>query len=160
MRSTTRYSTLFALTLLLSSLARPALAAPARCSTASGAGDWAYSYSGTILLPTGPVPVVNVGRFTALANGTFSGTQTRSIAGDVGVETVTGTFHEKPDCTVTYTANVYQGGVLVRTATLATVASNNGRTVRGIFTSLALADGTSLPNVITIEAERIFSDQN
>jgi len=160
MRSTTSSSTLFALTLLLLSLTLPALAAPARCSTASGAGDWAYSYSGTILLPTGPVPVVNVGRFTALANGTFSGTQTRSIGGDVGVENVTGTFHEKADCTVTYTANVYQAGVFVRTAILATVTSNNGRNSRGIFTSLTLADGTNLPNIITVEAERIFADQN
>jgi len=160
MRSTTSCSTLFALTLLLLSLTLPALAAPARCSTASGAGDWAYSYSGTIFLPTGPVSVVNVGRFTALANGTFSGTQTRSIGGDVAVEAVSGTFHEKSDCTVTYTANVYQGEELVRTATLATVTSNNGRTARGIFTSLSLADGTSLPNVLTIESERIFPDQN
>jgi hypothetical protein len=160
MRSTSTKSTLFALTLLLLGLTVPALAAPARCSTASAAGDWAYSYSGTILLPTGPVPVATVGRFTTLANGTFSGTQTRSVGGDVAVETVTGTFHEKADCTVTYTANVYQGGTLLRTATLATVTSNNGRTGRGIFTSLTLADGTNLPNVITIESERIFPDQN
>lgn len=160
MRSANTKFILFELTLLLLSLTRPALAAPARCSTTSGAGDWAYSYSGTIFLPTGPLPVVNVGRLTALANGTFTATQTRSIGGDVAVETVSGTFHEKSDCTVTYTANVYQGGVLVRTATLAAVTSNNGRTSRGIFTSLNLADGTSLPNVITIESERIFPDQN
>jgi hypothetical protein len=153
-------STLAALALLLFSLTLPALAAPARCSTANAAGDWAYSYSGTILLPTGPVPVATVGRFTASANGTFSGTQTRSVGGDVGVETVVGTFHEKADCTVTYTANVYQGGVLQRTATLGSVTSNNGRSGRGIFTSLVLADGTNLPNVITIESERIFPDQN
>ena len=118
-------STLAALAPLLFSLTLPALAAPARCSTANAAGDWAYSYSGTILLPTGPVPVATVGRFTASANGTFSGTQTRSVGGDVGVETVVGTFHEKADCTVTYTANVYQGGVLQRTATLGSVTSNN-----------------------------------
>lgn len=160
MRSKTSYSTLLALTLLLFSLTPRALAASARCSTASGAGDWAYSYSGTILLPTGPVLVANVGRFTALPNGTFSGTQTRSVGGDVAVESVTGTFHEKSDCTVTYTANVYQGGVLVRTATLATVITNNGRNARGIFTSLTLPDGSSLPNVITVESERIFPDQN
>jgi hypothetical protein len=153
-------SSLASLALLLFSLAVPALAAPGRCSTASASGDWAYSYSGTILLPTGPVPVATVGRFTASANGTFSGTQTRSVGGDVGVETVTGTLHEKADCSVTYTANVYQDGILLRTATLATVTSNNGRSGRGIFTSLVLADGTNLPNVITIESERISPNQN
>ena len=154
-------SSVLSLGLLFLSLTAPALASQFHaCSTASGAGDWAYSYSGTVILPTGPVPVATVGRFTAFANGTFTGTQTRSIGGDVAEETITGTFSGKADCTVTYTASVFQSGVLVRTATLATVTDNNGRSSRGIFTSLALADGTNLPNVITVEAERIFTDAN
>lgn len=149
------------LAILLLSFTAPALATQFHgCSTASGAGDWAYSYSGTVILPTGPVPVATAGRFTAFANGTFSGTQTRSIGGDVAQETVTGTFSGKADCTGIYTVNVFQAGVLVRTATLTVITDNNGRSSRGIFTSLALADGTNLPNVITVEAERIFPEAN
>jgi hypothetical protein len=147
--------------LLLLSLTAPALASQFRgCSTASAAGDWAYTYTGTILLPSGPVPVATVGRFTAVGDGTFSGTQTRSVGGDVAQETVTGTFSGKADCTVTYNASVFQAGVLVRKATLTTVTDNNGRSSRGIFTSLTLADGTNLPNVITVEAERIFLEED
>jgi len=39
------------------------------CSTARAAGQWGYLYTGTILLPTGAVPVAPVGRFTADKEG-------------------------------------------------------------------------------------------
>ena len=32
------------------------------CSTAKAAGDWGFTLSGTILLPTGPVPIAGVAR--------------------------------------------------------------------------------------------------
>ena len=39
--------------------------AEGRCSMAATAGAWAFTYSGTILLPNGAaIPVASVGRFT------------------------------------------------------------------------------------------------
>src|ERR1700730_1327265 len=48
------------------------------CSLAGTAGRWGYTYTGTIVLPTGGLPVAAVGRFTLEADGNLSGTQTRS----------------------------------------------------------------------------------
>ncbi len=146
----------FVATALLT-LATPVFAQSRTCSNATGSGDWAYSYNGSIILPTGSVPVASAGRFTALANGTLTGSQTRSNGGDVSTETIAGTFSVKADCTESFTVNVYQSGVLVRSATFAVVLSNNGRAAYGIFTSLILSDGTVLPAVITIEAQKVFN---
>ena len=134
----------------------PVFAQTRSCSNATGSGDWAYSYNGTVILPTGPVPVASVGKFSALSNGTFSGSQTRSIGGDVALETISGTFNVNPDCTESFTVNVYASGVLVRTATLAAVLRNNGRGAYAIFSSLTLSNGAVLPAVITIDAQKVF----
>lgn len=141
----------------LLTLGTPVFAKNRTCSNATGSGDWAYSYNGSIILPTGPVPVASVGRFTALADGTLTGSQTRSNGGDVSAETITGTFSVKANCTESFSVNVYQSGVLVRTATLAVVLGDNGRAAYGIFTSLILSDGTVLPAVTTIEAQKVFN---
>jgi hypothetical protein len=105
------------------------------------------------------VPVASSGRFASTAGGTFSGSQTRSIGGLVADETISGTFSVNPDCTEVFNANVFFDGTLVRTATLRIVYDNNGRSARGIFSALALADGTVLPNVITVDAAKIFPGQ-
>ena len=147
--------TFLSLGLLLITLSLPA-AGSRHCTIGSVVGDWAYSYSGTIILPSGPIPVATVGRFSAKGDGTFSGPQTRTVAGDVADETITGTYSLKSDCTETYAVSVFEGGALVRTATLAVVVDNNETSARGIFTSLTLPDGTQLPSVITIEAKKIF----
>jgi hypothetical protein len=125
------------------------------CSLATSNGDWAFTYTGTIILPTGPVPVASSGRFTA-KDGNMSGTQTRSLGGQVADETLTGTYIVNSDCTEVLNANVFFQGTLVRTAVLKVIYDNNGRAARGIFMSLALADGTALPSVITVDAARIF----
>jgi hypothetical protein len=148
---------MFYTAIALLTLATPVFAQNHACSNATGSGDWAYSYSGSIVLPTGLVPVASTGRFTGLPNGTLTGSQTRSNGGDVAVETIGGTFSVKRDCTESFTVNVYQSGVLVRSATLAVVLSNNGRMAYGIFSSLTLSDGTALPTVITIQAQRVFT---
>lgn len=148
---------LFFVPIALLILAMPVLAQNRACSNATASGDWAYSYSGSIILPTGPVPVASAGRFTAHPNGTMDGSQTRSNGGDVSLETISGTFSVKADCTESFTVNVYQSGVLVRSATLAVVLSNNGRAASGIFSSLTLSDGTALPTVITIQAQKVFT---
>jgi hypothetical protein len=131
-----------------------------RCSTASVAGKWAFTSTGTLILPTGPVQVAAVATFTADASGNISGSQTRSLGGDVADETFTGTASVNPDCTGTNTIQVFEGGVLVRTTTLHVVYDDNGQEARAVFTSLVLPDGTSLPSIITIEARRVFSKKS
>ena len=124
-----------------------------RCSTASIAGKFGFTTTGSI-----PAigPVAATGLFTQDASGKITGTQTRSLNGDIADETFTGTATVNPDCTGTDTIQVFQSGVLVRTTTLHVVYDDNGREARAIFTSLVLPDGTSLPSIITIEARRIF----
>ena len=125
------------------------------CTMASVAGNWGYTYTGTLLLPSGPVPVAAVGRYTATADGNISGTQTRSVAGDTAQELIKGSGSLNSDCTGTATISVYdQSGNLLRTATLASVYVNNGKEVRDIFESLVLPDGSALPVVITAEATK------
>jgi hypothetical protein len=127
-----------------------------QCSNATGTGDWAYTYTGVLIIGSTGIPVANVGRFTAKADGTFTGSQTRSLAGMVADETISGTFHVNADCTETFDAQVFQNGTLVRTATLSIVLDDNGHAARGIFSSLAQPDGTPLPNVISVDARRVF----
>jgi hypothetical protein len=125
------------------------------CTPASVAGNWGYTYSGALLLPSGPVPAAAVGRFTADMNGNISGSQTRSIAGATAQEVIKGTATVNSDCTGTATIGVYDSsGNLLRSATLAAVYVNNGREAHDIFESMVLADGTPVPVVITAEAKK------
>ena len=127
------------------------------CSNAVVAGRWGYTYTGTLILPTGAVPLAAVGRYTLDADGNLAGTQARSVGGSIGVETLKGTATVNSDGTSTLTVRVYdQSGNLVRTGVLALVYVDKAREVRAIFTSLVLPDGTSLPTVITVNAKKLF----
>jgi hypothetical protein len=126
-----------------------------QCSLAGVAGKWGYTYTGTIILPTGAVPVAAVGRFTLDADGDLSGTQTRSNGGASAEETITAKVTVNADCTGTGAFNVYQSGLLVRSAVLALVFDDDSRELRAIFESLTLTNGPSLPVVITVEARKI-----
>jgi hypothetical protein len=142
------------ITLFALSAASAARASDARsCSTASIAGKFGFTTTGSI---PSIGPVAATGLFTQDASGNITGTQTRSLNGDIADETFTGTATVNRDCTGTDTIQVFQSGVLVRTTTLHVVYDDNGREARAIFTSLVLPDGTSLPSIITIEARRIF----
>jgi hypothetical protein len=100
--------------------------------------------------------VAATGVFTQDPSGNITGTQTRSLNGDVADETFNGTATVNSDCTGTDTIQVYQNGALVRTTTLHVVYDDNGREARAVFTSLVLPDGTSLPSIISIEARKLF----
>jgi hypothetical protein len=141
--------TLFALIVVSATYASDAR----NCSTAAVAGKFGFTTTGTI-----PAlgPVAATGLFTQDRSGNITGTQTRSLNGDIADETFTGTATVNPDCTGTDTIQVFQSGVMVRTTTLHVVYDDDGREARAIFTSLVLPDGTSLPSIITIEARRIF----
>ena len=139
-------------------VASAGLAHGQQCSTTSLAGNWAFSYSGTVILPSGAVPVASVGMFRSRADGTVSGSETRSIGGDVADETITATYGVSPNCKATFHFKVFDSGILARTATVTVVYDNNGRSARGIFSGLVLADGTVLPNIITVTASRISNE--
>jgi hypothetical protein len=125
------------------------------CSNASIAGEWAYTYTGTIFTTGGPLPLASVGHFTQDHEGNLIGSQNRSVAGQSGVEDITGTVSVNKDCTASATVEVFVNGVKQRTAVLAGVYTNNGKHIREIFQSLTLPDGTNVPVVITIDADRI-----
>ena len=127
------------------------------CSTAATAGSWDYTYTGTIFTQNGAVPAAAVGHYRQDTAGNISGGQARTVAGNSGVEDITGTVAVNSDCTATATINVLVNGQLQRTATLALVYDRNGKHVRMIFQSLTLPDGTNVPIVLTIDGNRLFS---
>ena len=152
----TKFAASLSVSLLILCLASVSTAAEGQsCSSATAGGAWAFTYSGAVILPTGAIPVASTGRFSA-KGGSLSGTETRSLGGSVADETLTGTYVVDSDCTATYSFEVFDSGVLVRIATVNVVFDNNGRSVKGIFTSLVLTDGPNLPTVITVTAAKIF----
>jgi hypothetical protein len=134
----------------------PLQAEASHCSTAAAAGKWAYTYTGTIFTQNGPLPAASVGHFTTDKAGNITGSQTRSVAGNSGVEDISGTISVNKDCTGTATVDVLVNGQVQRTAVLAVVYDNNVNQARAIFQSLTLADGTNVPVVITADYTRLF----
>jgi len=146
-----------ALALFLLSLAPRVHAA---CSNASATGSFGFTTNGTLFLP-GPAPVVAVGSITFDRDGRTTGSQDRSVAGDVAHETLTGTLTVNRNCSLTLVANVFDtSGNLVRTSTIQGVLVNNGKQIRAIFESVVLPDGTSLRSVLTTDADRIRGDSD
>ena len=147
-------------TLFLAALVSLAPAAQAHgCTMSDVAGKWGYTYTGTIILPTGAVPAAAVGRFNLDAMGNISGTQTRNVGGSVAEETIKGTGTVNADCTATYKVDVYDGaGNLLRTAVLASVFVDNATELRAMFASLVLPSGASLPTVITVNGKKLHSE--
>lgn len=126
------------------------------CNLANVAGNWAYTYTGTIFTQNGPLPAAAVGHFHQDGAGNLSGSQVRSVAGNSAVEDISGTVSVNGDCTATATVSVFVNGQLQRTAVLAGAYDNNRKHLRDIFQSLTLPDGTNVPVVITADSSRQF----
>ena len=131
---------------------------PTGCSTETAAGNWGITLSGTLILPTGPVPAAGIARgsFDSQGNITPGATEARNVGGGFADETLTGSWTVHPDCTGTLTIHAYESGVLVRTSVLSIVFVDNLNEVLMVQESLTLPDGTVAPAVITAEAKRIF----
>ena len=129
-----------------------------QCSQASGAGNWAYTYTGTVFAPNA-LPAAAVGHFYQDTKGNVTGSQTHTLAGETEAEDITGSVTVNSDCTANATVNVYLSGTLLRTATLSVAYDSDGNHARMIFTSLTLADGTVLPVVVTNDANRVSSNR-
>jgi hypothetical protein len=126
------------------------------CSNPSVAGDWAFTETGTVIPATGAAPFAAVASYRLDSNGNLIGTATSSLGGTVSQLTLEGSGTVNSDCTGTLLVRVYESGVLVRTANFDVVFVNNSRAARAIITSLILADGTSLPAVVTFNAQKVF----
>jgi hypothetical protein len=126
------------------------------CTSAMAAGTFAFTTTGTLILPTGSVPVSAVGLITFDLDGNTTGSQDRSVGGAFAHETISGTLTVNRDCTISVVANVFDSnGNLVRTSTIPGVLLNNGKQIRGIFQTLVLPNAVSLPSVLTVEGERL-----
>jgi hypothetical protein len=127
----------------------------ANCSTATVAGSWGLTLTGTLLLPTGPIPAAGVLRATVDVEGNITGTEARSVGGAYADETFTGTWTVNADCTGSATASFFENGQLVRTSVLAVVFDDNSKELRIVQKSLTLPDGTTqVPVVITAEGKK------
>ncbi len=127
------------------------------CSNARMAGDWGYTKTGTLFLPTGATPFATMGILTLDHHGNLSGVNTGSVGGKVSEDVLRGTFDVRPDCTGTTTVEVYdQSDVLLRTIVMNLVVDEDSSHLRGIMTSLVLPNGMSLPATITADSRRVF----
>jgi hypothetical protein len=131
---------------------------PTGCSTETAAGNWGVTLSGTLILPTRPIPAAAVARgsFDAQGNIAPGATEARNVGGGFANETLTGSWTVNPDCTGTVTVHAYESGVLVRTSVLSIVFVDNLNKALMVQESLTLPSGTVVPAVITAEAKRIF----
>ena len=128
------------------------------CSLANSVGSYAFTLTGVVILPTGPVPIAAVGKAVLDETGNVSGTESRSVGGGFADETFTGTYTVNQGCTGAATLQFYESGVLVRTSVLSLVFDSNEREIRMVQKSLQLPNSAFLPVVITVEARRIFAD--
>jgi len=144
-------------TLMLGLAAIASAQVPRTCSLAGVAGEWGPTLTGTLTLPTGPIPFAAVQRITIDAAGNVSGSQTGSAGGTVREETIKGNITVNSDCTGTLTVGIYgQSGNLSRTAVWAVVFVDNEREMRAILKSIVLADGTPVPAVLTMDSKKLF----
>ena len=125
------------------------------CSGAGVAGQWAYTYAGTLFTPSAAVPVASVGTYIIDQTGHLIGHQTRSVGGTPAEETIKGSSRVNSDCTVTAVIRVYSGGKYQRIGYLNGVYDSGMKHVRYIFEALILPGHTNVPVTITADGNRI-----
>jgi len=142
---------------LFSAPETPVAQADAACTLAGRSGDYAYTWTGTMVPASGPVPAAAIGRSIFDEAGNMSASQTVSRGGTISQVTVKGTYTVNPDCTGTLAVSSYdQAGNLTNKVTWATVTVNNMAETYLIMTSMVSADGSNIPVVITNQATKLF----
>ena len=127
------------------------------CSQASWRGEFGYTFTGTLFLPTGPVPFAGVGRETTDAEGNVSGFQNASVGGSIKENATKGIITAGPNCTATGAVSIFDpSGTLLRTATWYFVLDDNTREFRAILTSLLFPNGPSVPATVTMKGRKQF----
>jgi|WetSurMetagenome_2_1015567.scaffolds.fasta_scaffold98244_2 hypothetical protein len=147
-------------------VAAAAAAQDHRCVNPALEGAWAYTETGTVIVPTSATTTMSViaaavGRYDFSPAGTFTGTQNSSTNGTVYQDSKTGTWEINPDCTGTLTLKVFDpsGTTLRRTSVWAVVLDDNAREFRGIMTSMTLANGLVVGPVMTVTGTRLARDR-
>ena len=127
----------------------------ASCTNATMLGNWGFTGTGVVIVPTGGVPVAAVGDVHFDLEGGVSGDQNRSLGGEAGHETFFGTYSISGDCALTITVNVYDdSGTLQRTTVLKGIVVNNGKESRMLYQTITLPNGSLLPSVLTLVANK------
>jgi hypothetical protein len=126
----------------------------ATCSTATVAGKWGLTLSGTLILPSGPVPAAAIASGTADLEGNLTGVEARNVDGDYADEIVKSKWTVNADCTGSVTVKAYQSGQLVRTSVLSILFDENSKQIRMVQKSLTLPDGTQVPAIVTVEGKK------
>jgi hypothetical protein len=126
----------------------------ATCSTATVAGDWGFTLTGTVILPSGPIPLAAVLRGTADVDGNVVGIEARNLGGSYADETFRGKWIVGPECVATATVEFKENGQLVRTSVLTVVFDNNSKQARMVQKSLTLPNGAELPVIATVEGAK------
>src|SRR5215471_11228332 len=121
-----------------------------QCSEERSAGYYAFTLTGVVILPTGPVPIAGVGTATLDSTGKVTGTESRSVGGDFADETLTGTYTVNSNCAGTATLQFYESGQLVRTSILSLIFDQDEQSFRMVQQSLELPNGAFLPIVATV----------
>jgi hypothetical protein len=133
------------------SMATPAQAGGPPCSLARAAGNWAFTDSGTVL-SVGPRDAV--GTFTLDEAGNLNGVATSSLNGTIADETFFGTYTVNSNCTGTISIAIFESGTEILTVTLNIAFDDKMDEVRGLFTSVVVPNGPSLPTVISLNGRR------
>jgi hypothetical protein len=137
---------------MMAVLAAPALAWDHQCSLASVAGNWGFTDNGTVV---GVGPRTAVGVFTLDGKGNLlNGIATSSLNGTIYDETFSGTYTVSPNCTGTFTVDIYISGALAYTVMLNIALDQNVEHMRGLFTSVVEPNGASLQSVIALDANK------
>jgi len=75
------HSMLFEATFLAALAGITPAAHAAQCSQAGSAGNYGFTLSGVLILPTGAVPLAAVGKAIIDSGGNVTGTEARSVGG-------------------------------------------------------------------------------
>ena len=130
------------------------------CSLQGVAGNYGFTLTGLLILPTGAVPIAAVGAATVDPKGNVTGTEARTVGGNYADETLQGTLTVNGQCTGSMTLNFYESGQLVRTSVLSIVFDDSQREIRMVQKSLQLPNGVVLPVVITVEGKKISTEDD
>jgi len=120
-----------------------------QCSFAHAAGKYGFTDIGTVV-GVGPRTAVGILTLDAAGN-VVNGKATSSLNGAMAEEAFSGTYTVNPDCTGTFSVNVYHpSGTLLFTGTLDLAWDDvEMKELRFIFTSVKLPNGTPLSIVIS-----------
>ena len=103
--------TIAAIATIAVAIAPTAKAADKGCSNASLAGTFSQKNAGSVISPAAMAgPLANVGTLTFDGSGGVTGAVSKSLNGNIGSSTQTGTYEVNPDCTGTFMVLISPAG--------------------------------------------------